>query len=138
MTPGDWIVGYLGTAAIIIAVLFWLAIRVAYKDGWNDRGDHEQNRRNQRALEAARRPPTRLIEQPQQPWPHHGYGRHSVWAQRLTVRTDTVSFAGGPATVPISHRTDSGELRALVAANDQYIETMRRRESDYRRQLVTR
>lgn len=134
MTSGDWLAGYLGTGITVIMLMFVLTAKIAYKDGHRDGRDYERARRATRALEAARMPPTRLVEQP---WPHHGHGRHSVWARRLTVRTDTISFAGGPATVPISHRTDSGELRALAAGADQYIETMRRRENDYRRQMVT-
>lgn len=138
MTTGYYFLAAVIAGALAVTGCFWLAVRVAYKNGWDDRGYHEQDRRNARALRARSAPPTRLLEPQQQPWPYHGHGRHSVWAQRLTVRTDTVSFAGGPATVPISHRTDSGELRALVAASDRYIETMRRDEAGYRQAMVTR
>lgn len=138
MTPGDWVVGYLGTAAIVIFTLFVLTAKIAHKDGFNEGREYEQNRRNTRAI-AARE--SRLVQQPravEQPWPHHGHGRHSVWAQRMTVRTDTLAFAGGPATVPISHRSDSGELHALVEQTDRYIERMGLREDSHRRQLAIR
>lgn len=127
----------LGAACALIAALFWVAVHFAYKNGWDDRGLHEQNRRNTRAIRARSAPPARLIGQPQvieQPWPHHGYGRHSVWAQRMSVRTDTLSFAGGPSTVPISHLTNSGEIRALVQRSDRYIDNMGRDSAAYRRQ----
>lgn len=136
MTSGTWLVGYLSTAALVIMALFILVAKIAYRDGHYDGRAYERNRRHTRAIRAQYPPPTRLLEQPRVAYA----GQHAPWQPRVTVARAVFNVSGGPAgiTAPIVHRrTDTGELRGLVAGSDLFIDRMRAEGAAYRGELVS-
>lgn len=137
MTLGDWALLFVAVTVACAGVATWLAYHIGFRDGHESGRIYERNRHSTRALQAARKPT--MLVQPAVPaqWQVYHPGRHAPFQPRVTVTRDTIAFAGGPATVPISHRTDSGEIRALAAGTDRWIEDMRRDENAYRRQLTS-
>lgn len=157
MTFGDW--ALLGTVLTVLVVIagYWLCWHLAYKDGWDDGRDYEQERqymKSIRARSAAERSRERRGSSlPAAPW-YTQAPKHAVSRPRRVVTTaddiapvivphgaTTVPWfpqpgrTSGPGTVtmPKLALTSTGEMRALT---DDFIEGMAAREEAYRQELT--
>jgi hypothetical protein len=136
MTTGDWAFALVTLLAVMCAAVCAVAWKVAYQDGWEARGLHDANLRNERRIEQ-----NRERAAPLPPWP--------TAAERLADTGELAALYGGEYPVPPPRISadyphgepcregcieSTGELRAVT---NLYIEDMEREEAAWREGLLT-
>lgn len=124
---------------VIAAVVCGIAWKVAYEDGWEARGLHDQNTRSERRLARQRQEEADFdawIAQLKEPGAAE-FERLAATNELVTLyeydpRTGTV---GGlmTHTAQICASTDTGAFRALTQSTDAYLARMAAEEEAYRR-----